>query len=214
MAQNYIRYVALGDSLTVGVGSSPFLRGFVCRFKTYAETDLQNHICLDIFAKTGATTGDVLHSLKHPLIRNRINSAQIITITAGGNDLINAYKEFLVTKDSKTFTNALVNCKKNILHIINNITKEKSTSNQQYMIRLVTLYNPLPEISRGDKWVQAFNEHIQSFAKLPHVKVADIYRLFKGKEKELLSVDHVHPNDKGYEQIALALRNIDYSPLN
>ncbi|RYM06205.1 hypothetical protein EWH99_03745 [Sporolactobacillus sp. THM7-7] len=78
-------YVALGDSLTVGVGSTLFLPDFVAHYRKTLETVLRQPVGLRVLAKNGATTEDILYALQHPEVEKTIREADVITITAGGN---------------------------------------------------------------------------------------------------------------------------------
>ena len=204
-----LSYVALGDSLTVGIGT-PFMDpGFVERYLRYSEIALQKSIYLNVFARRGATTGEVLSLVKNPGVTHTIKEAEFITITAGGNDLIQAALTFLKEKDQSVFYAALDQCTENLSAILKHIHSAKA-GGTPFMIRLVNLYNPLDEVEGSDIWVEKFNRHIESFAKDRHVKVADIFPLFNGNEDELLSADSIHPNAKGYEVIARAVANLGW----
>lgn len=83
-----INYLAFGDSLTVGFGA-PDGRGFVYSFKMKVEQWLNVPVQLIQAGTNGATTSELLQTLESdPQIQKDIQEADIITITAGGNDLI------------------------------------------------------------------------------------------------------------------------------
>ncbi|PTY73831.1 hypothetical protein B5V88_16615 [Heyndrickxia sporothermodurans] len=212
MERRIIRYCAIGDSLTVGIGSDIFSKGFITRYVYLTRQALNTRVHPAVFGKTGATTGDILKSLNHPFLYKGIKEADIITITAGGNDLIDAAKQFLQDKKEEDFFIALEKGKRNLEDIIKRLTDIKQ-NDQRYIIRMMNLYNPFPEIKGVDKWVEAFNHNIESLTKSPLIKVADIHHLFMGKEQEVLSSDHIHPNHRGYCLIANALTKLGYDPL-
>ncbi len=81
------------------------------------------------------------------------------------------------------------------------------------ILRLMNLYNPFIDIPIADEAIREFNSLINSFGRELNVKVADIYSVFKGNEKVLLSSGGVHPNSRGYYQIALAFSSLGYSLL-
>ncbi|WHY86289.1 hypothetical protein QNH39_27615 [Neobacillus novalis] len=85
-----------------------------------------------------------------------------------------------------------------------------------FLSRLPVLeyYNPFPDIPIAEQAINEFNSLISSFGREMNVKVADIYSVFKGKEKDLLSRGGIHPNSEGYYQMALALSRLGYSPLD
>lgn len=81
-------YVALGDSITTGYGLSDKDSGFAEIIAENAGYTLKN------YAKNGATSNDVLNLLKSGEIDEDIKSAELITLTCGGNDMIHTlYRE-------------------------------------------------------------------------------------------------------------------------
>jgi lysophospholipase L1-like esterase len=206
-------YVAVGDSLTVGVGSSLFAPGFVQRYAKGLESHYQTRVKLSVFAKSGQTTDDVLKELEHPLVKAGMKDATVITITAGGNDLIDATKKFLEDKDEKVYVEALQKCKENMTKIMSKISELKGDCKDIYFIRLLNLYNPFPTVELADKWVRHFNKHIGKMNLSPKQRVVDVYSVFTGKQEQYLSIDKVHPNDLGYEKIAEAMNAVGYLEL-
>lgn len=204
---------AIGDSLTVGVGAPILGKGYVKRYAGFTEDLFDKKILINNYAVTGTTSEEILHSLKDKAVIRSIRKSKIILITAGGNDLIQAALKFFLTYEEDPLFHALENCKKNLKKIIKVIYKIKRKSRKSYLIRICTLYNPYYKVKKAVKWVNLFNKHIKSLERLPYVKVADIYDWFKGREKELVSFDSVHPNQKGYQVIAVALFELGYTEL-
>ncbi|MCD7035816.1 GDSL-type esterase/lipase family protein [Metabacillus sp. GX 13764] len=205
------QYTALGDSLTAGRGASFLAPGFTRRYARLSEKNLGQRIDLTVYAHSGYTTADVLKELNIPLIQKSIKEAEMITITAGGNDLIQATRDFQQHNNEKIFMEALAQCQQNFKKIIERINELKK--GEVFIIRLCNLYNPFPDIPIADKWVRKFNQVIQSFRFGEHVKIADLYSAFKNRETEYLSADHIHPNDKGYQVIAEKLAELGYDHL-
>ncbi|MFC7394415.1 GDSL-type esterase/lipase family protein [Scopulibacillus cellulosilyticus] len=206
-------YVALGDSLTVGVGAGIFNPGFVNEYRLMAEQSLQRPISFNIFAKTGTTSQQILDSLSLPEITSHICHSEIITLTAGGNDLIKSGKNFLMNKNEEVLEESLSNATANISKIIDTIHQIHADKNQPFILRLFNIYNPFPKIKFIDPWLQQFNAHLASFSKQPHIEVADIYTAFSGKQNFLLSLDHIHPNIRGYHVMAQTVNNLGYDGL-
>ncbi len=212
--EKVIDYVALGDSLTTGVGILPFDPGFVERYEDLTQGKLNRPISLYKHDKVGATTSDLLQSLRSDdFIKTVLRHADIITITIGGNDLIRAGKAFLQNKDETVLFQALDTSIKNISSIITILNELVSKYEGPFIIRLTNLYNPFPQVTQVDTWVQKFNEHLQKFSSISNLKVANIYSIFENDTENLLSTDGIHPNRKGYEQMARAVYNLGYNPL-
>lgn len=208
---NRIQYAAIGDSLTAGIGSGPS-PGFVQRYRKLAEESLDTQIIPQVYDRPGATTGEVLRMVKHPILKRAIYDSSIITISAGGNDLIQAVRVFLRTQEESVFDNALIRCKENMSNILIEIDKLNENKERSFIVRIVDLYNPLTDLELAENWVTLFNIHLRSFAD-EKTAVTNINTAFKGNENELLSFDRIHPNSKGYQVIADGLNELGYSPL-
>ena len=211
MVFNHLRYLAIGDSLTVGIGI-PFLDpGFVEYYRCLSQQILRKRISYQKYARSGATTEDVLTMLNDPIVAKAVNCANIITITAGGDDLINAAKGFIINKSEESISHAIKQSGNNISKILEKI--HHLDKQDKYILRLMNLYNPFIDIPIADEAIRAFNSLINSFCRELNVKVADIYSVFKGNEKVILSSGGVHPNSRGYYQMALAFSSLGYSQL-
>lgn len=207
-------YIALGDSLTVGVGSGFFSPGFVQRYRRMAEWELDEEIYLQIFAHPGYKTADILTELSNDFVKESVKEADIITITAGGNDLITAARNYLQDKNEEDLRNGLKECMTNMSAIFNTIHLLKKQVERPYIIRMINLYNPFPKEEIAKKWVRKFNNHLKILAEHECVKMANIQKAFRDYEKEYLSIDGIHPNDIGYERIAELLHRFGYGELS
>lgn len=205
-------YVALGDSLTVGVGSH-FHPGFVPRYQRMIEEHLKRRVFVQMYARPGATTGDILTFMANPQVIYDLNRATIITLSAGGNDLIQAAESYLKTKEKKVLQEALQTAKKNVAAIMKEIKELKAKTGTPYMIRILDLYNPMPKVAIVDKWVRLFNSHLRKGCAQGNLAVTNLYRAFKGKEEALLSIDKIHPNQKGYQVISEELNKLGYASI-
>jgi lysophospholipase L1-like esterase len=128
-----LRYLALGDSLTVGIGIPAFEPGFVEYYRCLSQKTLNTRIQYNKYARSGATTDDVLTMLCSPIVTEAVKYANIITITAGGDDLINAAKRLIKNKNEEIISNVLEQSRNNyakilerIHHIDNSYSREGS----------------------------------------------------------------------------------------
>lgn len=197
-------YVAIGDSLTVGVGARLFGGGFAERYQWMLEKKTQASVELSVFAKSGLTTDQILQLFKRSDVRRAIAPADIITITGCGNDLVQAIQQYEKGEDEKKLLQATLHCQANFSKMIQEIAQIKR-GQQPYCVYLMNLYNPFPQIPIAGRWLQQYNHQLRLLAANPYVEVVDVYRAFEGHERDYLSIDQFHPNHKGYEAMAKAL---------
>ena len=88
-------YVALGDSITTGYGLAENETGFA---KQVADS---NGYTLTNLAQDGATSSMLLTSLSDSEVSSAIASADLITVTIGGNDLMDALYAYLAEEYNK-----------------------------------------------------------------------------------------------------------------
>ncbi|MGF7032764.1 lysophospholipase L1-like esterase [Paenibacillus mucilaginosus] len=105
-----ISYLALGDSLTAGVGAFGS-GGFVRAYGLTAGEALNRPVETGVIGIPGATTGELRMLLERsPQLRDMAREAQLLTLTAGGNDLIDAAKRFAADRDTGRLAAALERC--------------------------------------------------------------------------------------------------------
>ncbi|MCM2997300.1 GDSL-type esterase/lipase family protein [Paenibacillus cellulositrophicus] len=206
-------YTAIGDSLTVGFGALPG-NGFVPVYRGMAEQHVREFVAYENFGVNGLTTSGLYeHISRNGAMRQAIKQAEIITISIGGNDLIRAAKSApFGSKASQHFNQALSQCKTNVSGVLRTINQLKGGGQRPYIIRAVGLYNPYPQVEEAGYWVQQYNRFLNGYAG-GNLGVANIYGSFQGRERELLSLDHLHPNGRGYRVIAEQLNALGYRPL-
>lgn len=83
-------YVALGDSISAGYG----LEGGELSFPEMLERDT-GYVLTDFSSNDGVTSEDLLETLNKSEVITAVQGADVITITVGGNDLMNALYEYL-----------------------------------------------------------------------------------------------------------------------
>ncbi|ARK30058.1 GDSL-type esterase/lipase family protein [Halalkalibacter krulwichiae] len=193
----HLSYTALGDSLTVGIGAvhSP---GFVKRYAGMIEQAYKVPLTLHIKAKAGLTSTQLLEMLSRANVRKAIAEADLITITIGGNDLIQTYRysnHFNTLEDSvQRFTN-------NMQRILAEIASIKTYSYKpKYTVQLIGLYNPIPNVPYSHYFINQYNNVLRRCTNRI-VAYVDIYTKFDQGGHYLLSHDF-HPNSRGYQIIA------------
>ncbi|USB33477.1 GDSL-type esterase/lipase family protein [Paenibacillus sp. YPG26] len=204
-------YTAIGDSLTTGFGALPG-NGFVPVYRRMTENGLRTPIYLNNLGANGLDSEGLEQRLRHhPVYRQAIRDADLITLSIGGNDLIHAAREVRrnPARESYILNQSLAECKSNFGSIIRMIYTIKESSRSPYILRVVGLYNPYPQISEANSWVGSFNRYAAQYSSRVY-GFADIFSAFAERGRELLSIDQVHPNGKGYRIIAEQLNGLGY----
>lgn len=214
-----VTYVAIGDSLTKGVGDSTNQGGFV----PLLAQSLTNETGLEFkainYGVSGNTSSQILTRMQEKKeIRKDLKQAQLLTITVGGNDLRKAILEDTSNLDLDRFDKPSKTYVKNLKQIIELARKD----NPDLPIYVVGIYNPLylnfPDLTElqtlVDQWNQRTEETLSAYQGVYFVPINDLlYKGIDGKsgvtESELgketvtndalYDEDSFHPNNTGYE---------------
>ncbi|MDO8498387.1 MAG: SGNH/GDSL hydrolase family protein [bacterium] len=180
-----LKYVALGDSLSAGVGSSSFKDSFpYLRAEKLAR---KNSVTLVNLALPGVQSADVL--------RNQVSLAiledpQEITLFVGINDLHNLQspEDF-----GKTYRQI-------ILELKNKTSAQITLINLPNLGSDMLLYPPYNFLF--DFRTRQFNKVITEIGQEENLKVIDLYDFTKeivSKNADFYSVDEFHPSASGYK---------------
>ena len=226
-AQSRPAYLAVGDSLAVGVGATTPDQGHVIRFYNYLRQNPQwqnrNPEGLSV-AVSGETStsmlapGGQLDRAKVELARNQDadprNNVEVITVNIGGNDIRTLLVPGQPCAQSAqsaecigAFTTMVTNYAKNLTVIMGTL---RTIAGPNAVIITMTQYNPFSGTGAaldvaGDIAFGQYNGAIKTVVANPSVnaQVADVFPLFKGKGPQLTHIltQDIHPNDSGYAVI-------------
>lgn len=211
MNHHQINYLALGDSLTVGIGATR-KGGFVREYTSLTEATMLRRIMTKNISKKRLTSAELVRLLNYPHLKSAIFEANIITISIGGNDLIQANRQFLTNHNQNSFHFALHSLSVNLQFILQSIAEIKKNNSQSYMIRVIGLYNPYPELPYSHYWVNAFNKKMSEITS-KYGKFVYLHSIFARLGDSVLSFDILHPNFYGYQVIAAELYRTGYHEL-
>ncbi|WP_242847187.1 SGNH/GDSL hydrolase family protein [Desulfosporosinus acididurans] len=202
---NLSLYLALGDSITAGYGV-----GTTFSFPSIYAQFLRRHepnLLLRNFGVNGLTTGGLLVLLRqNAAVRRYVCQASLITITVGSNDLLQLLRNSSWSFNPAQLSLTLVSMEKTVSQIGEEIRK----INPKAILKIGTLYNPLPAgpyarfSSQAQQIIDQVNMMIVAWANRYGGNVANINREFRGKEQQLIGPDFAHPNVIGYQRIARA----------
>jgi len=203
-------YVALGDSLAVGVGAHS---GYVTHYASYITADTGARIDLLNLGRSGQTSSELLHALRNDrAMRQALGAAEVITFNIGINDLGHAGEAYEMgtcggRDNQECLRRAVEAFEENWDAIIAELLSLRSA--QDTIIRTAGLgYTPrVDEIF--EPYESEVNRHIATTAASHDIPYAQPYL-----DQGYMSSDGVHPNDDGYEVIADRLRELGYAPLS
>ncbi|HEL1613065.1 TPA: SGNH/GDSL hydrolase family protein [Streptococcus suis] len=216
------RYLALGDSLTEGVGDVTGQGGFVPLLAQSLVNEYGYEVDVQNFGVSGNTSKQILKRMKeNEELQQALKEADLLTLTVGGNDLRKVIVSNLSNLKLSTFDKPAREYGRNLEKIVKRARQE----NADLPIYILGIYNPFylsfPELTEMqtvvDKWNQTTKQITEKYKDVYFVEINDL--LYKGLEGEmglsqsssastnnlLYEDDHFHPNNTGYEIMKKAL---------
>lgn len=198
--------VALGDSLTAGVGD-PSSKGYVgdvkdMLMKSGRQVNVQN------FGISGLQSPELVRSITGPGIPATIKTADLVLISIGANDLTHAVDLQQILATDQIDEKKLITTEGTYTKNMETILKTVRASNPTAPVFVVGLYNPFEgefEDKNGvinrdlNMWNTNAMKVEQGFQNVKLIPVADI---FQWNTDHLLAGDHFHPNQQGYQLMA------------
>lgn len=195
--------VALGDSLTQGVGDSKKAGGYVGILETELTTN-GYHVRVDNHGKAGDRTDQLLKKINtEEEVKTSIQEADIILITIGANDIMKVLRDNITDLDFEHFEREEPKYEERLHEIFTILRSE----NKRTEIYLLGFYNPfgqyfdnIPELVQiVNVWNEASKEIAESYEGIYYIPMKDI---FDESVEHLFYEDNFHPNDRGYELMA------------
>lgn len=195
-----IYYLALGDSLTKGVGDEEQKNGYTERLAEKLEqwTDI-SEVVIDNRGKRGRRSDQLLKLLQKGHYDQELKNSELITITIGGNDIMKVVKNDLFEIKKDAFDSELLAFQQRYDKILTEIRNR----NPHVPIMVIGLYNPfaiitdeIPEFeSIISEWNQAIEATLLKYDNACYVHVQD---LFDENADMVYHTDFFHPNGYGY----------------
>lgn len=192
-----------------------------------------NGVQTDNFGKNGDRSDKILKRIKEkPEIQKGLASADVITLTVGGNDLMKVISSNIFDLKVSSFNRPQKAYQRRVRRLLEEIREY----NEKAPIYVLGIYNPFylnfSEITEMqeivDNWNQATEEMVQEQKRAYFIPINDL--LYKGRGDEvgvtggdsettgssaskedlnnlLYEEDRFHPNNLGYQIMAGAVRN-------
>lgn len=225
------QYTALGDSLGWGFGGWV---GYVPRYRDSIRIDTGNSVNLTNKSVLGWTSSELLNSIQTKSdFQTDIARAQVITWNIGGNDLLDARDQYINKNcggidNEDCLRNAVTLFRSNWDQIVTQIISLRNGDRKN--LRTMDIYNPYVKEDKAAKnydgtktrfdvfrrYLDQVNHHIHSQA-FRGYEVAKVYDAYNGMNHDIdpsvygyICFDGLHPNDKGYIEIATQFRKLGY----
>lgn len=206
--QKETQIVAVGDSLTEGIGDRSGNGGYIGFLDETINQDEQL-VEFTNYGHRGHRTDQLLKRLEDPEISKTIERADIVLITIGANDIMQVVKENFTQLTIELFTEERIHFETRL----NDILKKVTTINPSTDIYLLGIYNPFKQYFEDikeldeivDEWNRTGEMVTNNYEQTTFIPMKDI---FDHSEDHLFAKDNFHPNKLGYEQ--MAERVLDY----
>lgn len=221
LQKNDIDLVALGDSLTVGVGDEKDNNGYSGRLADAMPTEMNGVKTVELIetAKKGRRSDELITQIKSGVIDKELKNAEFITLTIGGNDLMKVMRENITALQKANFDTERPKYEKRYQEIFELIRER----NAKAPIVAVGVYNPLTvytdDTSQFEDIVAEWNGDMKKVVEADKYAVfVSVDDLFVSNKEEVYSEDYFHPNAKGYtnmkNRIIETLKTIDLLKLS
>ena len=198
-----VYYLALGDSLTRGIGDETNQYGFTGLLVNEIEKSPNVlSVELDNRGKNGRRSDQLLALLESGHYDEELKKASFITISLGGNDVMKIVKNDLFNLKPSMFTDELPEFRERYDKIIRLIREQSDAP-----IVLVGFYNPFSiitnEITPFEKIIHDWNGEIENMSKsMDKVCFVPVEDLFSTNVDMVYHTDFFHPNANGYKSMA------------
>jgi lysophospholipase L1-like esterase len=207
LARSEGAYIALGDSVAYGIGSSfPDRRSYPALVREFLEVYLDGRVELINLAVPGETAASFLENGQYQALSETVSileegdtRLEVVTVSLGGNEMLARRSAGAVERQQ-----ALREFRDSFEETVSRIRAEIGSSP---VLVLTTYY----DLSEGDAavessdawWVEQFNQVIRESAGRHDATVAELDNTFRDRIQELTHAPYdVHPKNQGYRAIA------------
>lgn len=198
-----IQYLALGDSLTRGIGDETGTYGYTKRLSlAMEEWPAITEVELDNRGKNGRRSDQLLSLVKKGHYDEELKEADLVTVTMGGNDVMKIVKKDIFSLKKEMFDKEMIKFEGRYRKIIEEIRKK----NSEVPIILIGFYNPFSIVTDEytpfetiiDEWNMTIAQIASDDNNACFVPTSD---LFETNEEMVYHTDFFHPNASGYDRM-------------
>lgn len=197
-----VNIVAIGDSLTRGVGDATQGGGYVGILERSINFD-EEMAKFENFGKPGNRSDQLLKRLDQEDIQVGLADADLILITIGANDIMQVAKENITNLEIEDFIDERKEYEARLTEILETIQDLNGNAD----IYLLGIYNPFEkyfqDIAELNMIVEAWNDTGNTVAQATgNVTFIPVEDLFTDNDDDIFAADNFHPNYNGYYLIA------------
>jgi lysophospholipase L1-like esterase len=200
MNKDAFHIVALGDSLTRGIGDETG-RGYVGLVTEEIKQRYEGDVIVQNLGISGQESEELMNLVSQTEIKRQLSVADTILLTIGANDLFQQ-GQTLVDLDEQ----AVKEIEQAYLRHLSAIFTEIRSVNKTAPVFLVGLYNPFIDLDESAEtsgvireWNFQTEQLVSKFNNIVYVPTFDIFQL---SVDDYLYTDRFHPNEAGYGLIA------------
>ncbi len=195
--------VAIGDSLTQGIGDETGNGGYIGILdERLDEQDI--NVTFDNFGKRGNRTDHLLKRLQEtPEINESLEQADMVLITIGSNDIMQIMKDNFMNLTEEPFIDERGPYGERLSQIMDHIISVQPEAE----IYLLGFFNPFEKYF-GDiealnqiltRWNNESLQVTNQYEQIHYIPMQDIYQY---ETENVFSNDNFHPNHRGYRLMA------------
>ncbi|WP_277630183.1 GDSL-type esterase/lipase family protein [Atopococcus tabaci] len=223
-----ITMVALGDSLTEGVGDLSKRGGYVpVTSELLEDKEMFATVQAVNAGKSGATAADVQEIIQtNKELEDELASADMIVLSVGGNNLVQTLSQTGLNAPKEAFDRPLMDYRKDLTDLLNEVRK-RNTEAPLYVFGIYNPYyyyfseiEPLQQVI--DMWNNTTEEVVEENGQSHFISIDHMFNtldnVVSGEKIEeetegtaqrahpyLFQGDYFHPNEDGYRLMADAL---------
>ncbi|WP_245830985.1 SGNH/GDSL hydrolase family protein [Sediminibacillus massiliensis] len=198
-----LEIVAIGDSLTQGVGDTTNNGGYVGIIENTLNDGEGQHVEISNYGKRGNRSDQLLKRLDQTEIAASISEADLVLVTIGANDIMKVAKNNFTNLEYEPFMREQEHFRQRLRSIIDKMLD----MNPETEIYLIGFYNPfqkyfsdIEELSQiVEEWNGTSSSVALEYDQVHYIPTSD---LFHNVEEDLLYEDNFHPNATGYKLMA------------
>ncbi|MGZ4135159.1 MAG: GDSL-type esterase/lipase family protein [Tumebacillaceae bacterium] len=207
---NSLNLVALGDSLTAGVGDASG-KGYIgdlrdMLVKSGKVVTVQN------MAVSGLQSPELVHTIQSPSVQSMLKTANMVYISIGANDLTHSVGDPMqIISTDQIDEKKIIATEETYTQNMKTILQTVRANNADAPVFVIGLYNPFEGMiddKNGvlDRNLNTWNTNVMKITQqFKNVKLVPMFDIFQWNTNHLLAGDHFHPNQEGYNRMATRL---------